>query len=232
MTRFLGTASLAIAGLAIVVLAADLAEAQPGGGGRGRGGRGRGGANAVTLAANAEVQTLIAVSDAQKTQITEISEKLQSDQAAIREAAADGPPDAAEIAKVTADAEAKIAAVLDASQNSKVLSILAQVLSGPSLNNSLMAKHLKITDAQKTKLTEVAAANRGGGGGGGGGGGRGGMTDEERAALEKQYTDVLTTEQQAEFAKLKAVQPVDEELMGQLRRGGGRGGRGGRGGGQ
>jgi hypothetical protein len=60
------------------------------------------------------------------------------------------------------------------------------------------------------------------------------MTPEEQAAQDKQYTDVLTTEQADAFAKLKAVQSVDEELATALRprgRGGRGGGRGGAGGG-
>jgi Spy/CpxP family protein refolding chaperone len=218
--------------LAVVVLAAQVAEAQPGGGqgrGRGRGfGRGGGGANVVTVASNGDVQTLIAATDDQKTKITEIRDKLQEDtQAAFAnmQEGADFAAIQAENAKLTADAEGKVVAVLDATQNEKVLSILANVGGGPSLNNSQMQKHLKVTDEQKTKLTEVAAANRGGGGGG-----RRGMSDEERAELDKQYTDVLNTEQQAAFAKLKTVQTVEDELMQQLRRGGGRG-RGRRGGG-
>jgi Spy/CpxP family protein refolding chaperone len=226
MTRFFRV-SMAVAGLAIVVLAAQVAEAQPGQGGgqgrgRGRGGFGRGG-NVVTVASNAQVQTLIAATDAQKTQIGEVNTKLQEDQGALFQNAGEGGIDVNELNKLVADAEAKVAAILDATQNSKVLSIMANVNGGQSLTNSQMQKHLKVTDAQKTQLTEVAAANRGGGG-------RRGMSDEERAALDKQYTDVLTTEQQAEFAKLKTVQAVDDELAQQLRRGGGRG-RGRRGGG-
>jgi Spy/CpxP family protein refolding chaperone len=227
MTR-LFRVSLAVAGLAIVVLAAQVAEAQPGQGGgqgrgRGRGGFGRGG-NVVTVASNAQVQTLIAATDDQKTKIGEVSSKLQEDQGALFQNAGEGGIDVNELNKLVADAEAKVAAILDATQNTKVLSIMANVNGGQSLTNSQMQKHLKVTDDQKSKLNEVAAANRGGGG-------RRGMSDEERAALDKQYTDVLTTEQQAEFANLKAVQAVDDELAQQLRRGGRGGGRGRRGGG-
>lgn len=244
MTRILGRVSVTAVALAIVVLAAEIAAAQDapgggrqgGGGGQGRGGgRGRGGqTSAVTVAANPQVQTLIAATDAQKTQITAINEDLTTKRQAVVEAAeGDFAAIATGTAKITAEAEEKVVAALDAAQNTKVLGILVNVLGGPSLTNSQVAKHLKITDPQKTKLEEVAAANRGGGGGGGG---RRGMTDEERTAQEKLYTDVLTADQQAEYAKLKAAQAVDEELMQALRprgrggRGGGGGGRGGRGG--
>lgn len=227
MTRVLGRVSMSAVALAVVVLAAQVAEAQPGGGqGRGRGQRGfggRGGANVVTIAANEQVQTMIAAKDEQKTKITEIRDKLQEDtQAAFTAAGDDFAAVIAENAKLTADAEGKVAAVLDATQNEKVLSILANVSGVQSLTNAQMQKNLKVTDEQKTKLTEVAAAAPRGG--------RRGMSEEEVAALDKQYTDVLSTEQQAAFAKLKTVQPVEDELAQQLRGRGGRG-RGRRGGG-
>jgi hypothetical protein len=233
--------------LAVVVLSAGAAIAQdapPGGGRGGRGGGfggggqgfggggrgGRGGLSTVSVASNEKVQGLISATADQKTKISEISTKLQEDQQAAIAGAADGGDFAAiqaASAKLVAEAEDKVAAALDATQNTKVLSVLANVGGAQSLTNSQVAKHLKLTDEQKTKLAAIAPAGRGGGGGG-----RRGMTPEEQAAQDKQYTDVLTTDQAAEFAKLKAVQSVDEELATELRpRGrGGRGGRGGAGG--
>jgi Spy/CpxP family protein refolding chaperone len=114
---------------------------------------------------------------------------------------------------------------LDAAQNTKVLGILANVAGAQSLTNSQIAKNLKLTEEQKTKLAAIAPAGRGGGGG------RGGMTPEEQAARDKEYTDVLTSDQAAAFAKLKEAQAVSEELATELRPRG-RGGRGGAGGGR
>jgi len=250
MTRFAGRLSVAVAGLAIVVLVAQIAEAQGRGGGR-RGGRGfgRGGQNTVSLAANEQVQEVITFTDPQKTKITEISEKLAEDQqAAFPEngfggGGGDFDPEAfaeyqTKVADLVAKAEAALTEAVDATQNVKLLSVLAQLRGGASLTDAAMATHLKVTPEQKTELAEVVAANtgrRGGGRGFGGGGrrGRGGLTAEEQAELDKQYTDVLTADQQAEFAKVKEAQELTDEQLQQLRgrRGGGGRGRGGRGGG-
>jgi Spy/CpxP family protein refolding chaperone len=242
MTRFLGKVSMTAVALAIVVVAAGVAVAQDepgagrggrgggfGQGGGGRGGRGgRGGVTVVTVASNETVQGLITATADQKTKITEISSKLQEDQQAAIAGAADGGDFAAiqtASAKLVADAEEKVAAALDAAQNTKVLGILANVAGAQSLTNSQIAKNLKLTEEQKTKLAAIAPAGRGGGGG------RGGMTPEEQAARDKEYTDVLTADQAAAFAKLKEAQAVSEELATELRPRG-RGGRGGAGGGR
>jgi hypothetical protein len=240
MNRYLGKVSLAAAGMAIVVLCAQLAEAQGGGGGGQGGGRGRRGGgfgtNAVTLASNAEVQTLLKLTDAQKTKITEINNKLRADRQELQSGGG-GPEMFAEMQKMNADAEAKVAEALDATQNTNLLSILVQASGGPALNNSLVAKHLKLTDAQKTQVGELAAPGRGGGGfrrGGGGGGGGEPPTPEQlaaqRAERDKPFIDLLTADQKTEWGKLEKAQAVGDELLQQLRQGG-RGRRGGRGGG-
>jgi hypothetical protein len=245
MTRLFGKVSMAALALAIVAVAAGVSAAQdePGrggrgggfgqGGGGGRGGRGgRGGqVSTVVIAANEKVQGLISATADQKTKITTISTELGTKQGELATASeGDFQAIAEGTRKLTSEAEDKVAAALDATQNTKVLSILANLQGAQSLTNAQIAKHLKLTEEQKTKLAAIAPPGRGAGGGGGGA--RGGMTPEEQAARDKQYTDVLTTEQAAEFAKLKAVQAVDEELATELRpRGrGGRGGRGGAGG--
>jgi hypothetical protein len=233
MTRSLGNLSLAVVALATVVLSAQLAEAQ-GGGGQGRQGRRGfgGGQSSVALAANPQVQELLKLTDAQKTKVSEINDKLRTDRQELFQGGGGGEPGAnlTEMAKLNADAEAKVAEALDATQNTNLLSVLIQVQGGPALANAQLAKELKLDDAQKSKVAELAGpgARRGGGG-------MRDATPEERAAAqaerEKQFTDILTADQQSAYAKIKAAQTVDSELLQQLSRGGGGRRRGGGGGG-
>jgi hypothetical protein len=236
MTRCLGKVSVAVAGLAIAVLCGQIAEAQGGGGGQGRGrGRGGFGQTVATLAANAQVQELINATDVQKTKIAEINTKLSEDRAELFQSAGEAGPAAmqGDMAKLNADAEAKVAEALDAAQRTKVLSVLIQVSGGPALNSSELQKELKVTDAQKSQLAEVATAGRGRGQRRG----MGDATPEEIAAQQaerdKPYLDLLTADQKAAWAKLKDAQPVEDEVLQQIRRGRGRrgGGQGGGGGG-
>jgi hypothetical protein len=239
MTRFLSRASLAIASVAIVVLAAQIADAQ-GGGGRGGQRRvggfgGRGGTSLVSLAGNAEVQTLLKITDAQKEKVTAINEKLTADRQELFQGGGGGGPEMlTEMQKLAADADAKVAEALDETQNTNILSVLIQAQGGAAATNAQLQKRLKITDAQKSQLAEVAAnAPRGRGRRGGAD-----MTAEEQAAAReaasKPYVDILTAEQKADWAKLEKAQAVPDTLLASLRAGGrgrGRGGRGGGGGG-
>jgi len=238
MSRFFSRVTLATAAVAIVVLCAQIADAQGGGGGGGRqggrqggraGGRGFGQQSVVSLAANPTIQELVKVTDAQKTKIEEANTKMTTARTELFQGGGGGDPAemAAEMQKLTTTADEAAAAALDEAQTTKVLSALIQVSGGAAANNAILQKRLKVTDEQKTKLT-AAAANRGGGGRG-----MRGATPEEIAAAQaerdKTFTDVLTADQKAEWAKIKdALKLTDEQLAG-LRGGGARGAGRGRG---
>jgi Spy/CpxP family protein refolding chaperone len=184
----------------------------------------------VWLANVDEVQAALNLSDEQKKKVDEINDDFSAGLRELRERRGDR----AEYRKLDEETSAKVAAVLDETQNKRLLGILAQVNVTSALNNSAIAKELDITDEQKKAIDEARQSSR----------------DDMEKALEelqsqnlsreeirtkrselradadKKLLAALTSEQQAQFEALKG-EPVKID-MGRLFRGG-RGDREGRG---
>ena len=230
MRRFSSRIAALIAGLAIVLAVSPMALAQPPEGGRGRGGRGPGGGmggpgvmSSVDLVGIEPVQAVLKLSDEQKTKITEITEKLREDRRELRQASEFNRE---EMDKLNSAAAAKVAEVLDADQQKRLVGILAQISLGAALNEPSVVKELNITDDQKKKLAEVADENRQSMRGL-----RDLSPDERREKMDSLRTEaenrikaVLTSDQQAQLEQLKG-----EKFEVDMSRLFGRGGPGGRG---
>jgi Spy/CpxP family protein refolding chaperone len=233
-----------LAGMAIVVLMAEVAQAQ--GGRRGRFGRGGFGRNIspVQLVAEAdEVRAALNVTPEQEEKIETINDELRD---ARREAFGGGGGGGGgdfraameEMEKLNQEASAKLAEVLEADQQKRLLGISIQVNGAAALSDPAVAKELSITDDQKTKLGEVRESNMEAA--------REAFRDlrdqdlsqdemREKAREIQQEGDkkllaVLNSDQQAKLEQLKG-EPVEID-MSQFRGRGFGGGRGGRGGGE
>jgi Spy/CpxP family protein refolding chaperone len=224
-----------------LVLSAQVVQAQPGQGpGGGPGGRFRGsfmrsgsgfGAGAkVRLATIEEVQKALKITDEQKKQIDDLNTELRDGFRTVLQGG--GGPEG--IQKLNEDVAAKLNEVLDDEQEKRLRGISIQII-GPNavLVDAEVAKALKITDEQKTKLEEAQRENmremgeafRGSG-----------APDESsrkkfeelRETGQQRLLDVLTSEQQEHLNAMKGEE-VKIDMM-KLRGGGGgmreRGGRG------
>lgn len=240
MNRFAGRALVAVAGVAIVMAMTCVVEAQRGEGGRGgRGGRGFGGrgfalTTTVRLATAEEVQKALNLTAEQKDKVADINEEFRDKQGELFRQGGDPRETREEAQKLNQESAAKLADVLDETQNKRLLGILAQVDVDAALSNADIAKELGISEDQKEELRDVREANREAFGDA--------MRDlqdlsreeratkinELRAEEGKKLLAVLDSDQQAKFEALKG-EPVKVD-MSQFRMGGGRGGRGGRGG--
>ncbi|HJQ79201.1 MAG TPA: hypothetical protein VJ828_04565 [Lacipirellulaceae bacterium] len=236
MSRFSGRVSWVLASLAIIALVAEVAEAQREGGRRGRGGRFGGRLIApVQLVAEAdEVRAALNVTPEQEEKIEAINDELRE---ARREAFSNREGDfraaQGEMEKLNQEASAKLAEVLDADQQKRLLGISIQVNGAAALSDPAVAKELEITDEQKTKLDEARESN---------------MEaareafrdlrdqelsqDEMRAKFQeiqqegdKKLLAVLTSDQQAKLEELKG-EPVEVDMSQFRGRGFGGGGRG------
>jgi hypothetical protein len=235
MTRLTGRILWTIAALAIVVAAAEVAEAQREGGrrGGGRGGFGRGGGfnlSAVDLAAAEEVQAALNLTDEQKQKVEEIEDQLREDRRDLFQQGGGGDFRAMqeEREKLNQEAAAKLAEVLDETQQKRLMGIRIQVNGASSLFEEEVAKELAITEDQKSTLADIQDSNREAA--------REAFQDfqdlsrEERNAKfqelrtegDKKLLAALTSDQQAQFKALQG-DPVEID-MSQFRRGfGGRG---------
>jgi Spy/CpxP family protein refolding chaperone len=235
MTRFSCKVWPVLAVIAVVLVASQLANAQPEERRRGRGGEGRRfgggfGMPGIRLATLDEVQEALKLSDEQKTKVEEINDKFRDD---FRKLLDDGP-DPEEMRKLSQDASAKLAEVLDDDQEKRLRGISIQVMgAGAVVADPELAKELNVTEEQKEKLRDASMENM-----------RamrdafGEMWDlpedqrrtkgeELRADANKKLLAVLTSDQQEQLESLKGEKV--EIDMSQLR-GPGRGGFGGRGG--
>jgi hypothetical protein len=241
MKRFTGRAWVAIAGVAIVIAMAQVAAAQREEGGRGRGGRGfgRGGGfrlTTVRLATAEEVQAALGLSDEQKTKVADINEEFRDQQRELfRQGGGDPREIQEEAQKLNQEAAAKLAEALDATQNKRLLGILAQVDVDAALGNADISKELDITEEQKESLAEVRRSN-----GEAMDEARQEMRDQDlspeemtakmdelRTEASKKLLAALSSDQQAKFEALKG-EPVRIDMAQFRMFGGGRGGRGGR----
>jgi hypothetical protein len=229
----------AVAALAILVAAAEVAEAQLEGGrrGRGRGGFGRGGGfnvSAVDLAAAEEVQAALNLTDEQKQKVEGIQDQLRDDRRDLFEQGGGGDFRAMQEdrEKLNQEAAAKLAEVLDETQQKRLMGIRIQVNGASSLFEEAVAKELGITEDQKSSLAEIQDSNREAA--------RDAFQDfqdlsrEERMAKfeelrtegDKKLLAALTSDQQTQYEALKG-DPVEIDRS-QFQRGFGGRGRGGR----
>ena len=168
MSRISGRVLWTVAAMAMVVAMAQVAEAQREGGRRGGGGRGfgRGGfgpISAVQLVADAEeVQTALSLTDDQKTKVDEINDQLREDRRDLFQPGGGGDFRAMreEMEKLNTEAAAKLAEVLDAGQQKRLMGIQIQVNGAEMLLDAAVAKELNVTDDQKSKLEEARDENR------------------------------------------------------------------------
>jgi Spy/CpxP family protein refolding chaperone len=211
-----------VAALVVVVLMAQVAEAQRGEGGRrGRGGRGMIGRNIsmVQLVSRSDaVQAALKTTDEQKAAIEELSDQLRADSREVIDRGGGGFRAAQEeIAKLNEKASAKLAEVLVAEQQKRLMGISIQVNGAAALAEPAIAKELKITKEQEAKLDEVRESNMEAA--------RETFADfrdlsreevqakfqEVRAESDKNLLAVLTSEQQAQFEALKG-DPVEVDM--------------------
>jgi hypothetical protein len=234
-----------LAALAIIAVVAEVAQAQREGGRRGRGMRGFGRfISSVQLVSEAdEVRTALNVTPEQEEKIEVINDELRE---ARREAFGGGGGGGgdfraarAEMEKLNQEASAKLAEVLDADQQKRLLGISIQVNGAASLSDPAVAKELEITDEQKTQLEEARESNMEAS--------REAFQDLRDQELsqeemrekfqqiqqegDKKLLAVLTSDQQAKLEQLKG-EPVEVDMSQFRGRGGFGGGRGFGGGGR
>jgi Spy/CpxP family protein refolding chaperone len=247
MTRLSGRVLWTVVALAIVVAAAQVAEAQREGGRRGRGGFGGrfGGGrgfemSALQLAAQAEeVQAALNLTGDQKDKIEEINDQLREDRRDLWEPGSGDDYPGEEMEKLTNEANAKLADVLDDGQKKRLMGIQIQVNGASTLFDDAVAKELGVTEDQKSQLSDVRDSNREAT--------MEALRDSEdlsreermekfqelRTEGDKKLLAVLTSDQQSQYESLKG-EPVEvdrSQFRGRGGFGGGRGegrGRGGR----
>jgi Spy/CpxP family protein refolding chaperone len=237
MKRFSGKLGMAIAAVAIAVIVSQIAVAQNEGR-RGRGGRGGGPGgpggpggflNMNMLLSVDKVQTELKLSDEQKSKLEKVNKEVSEERSKLRESGT--RPDPEKMEKMREANQAKVNEVLDAGQQKRLMGIYIQVAGPRALGDPAVAKELKITDEQKTKLREALGSMRPARDGGGA---RGGSREEAQAKMEKardeankKVMEVLTADQQKKLESLKG-EKVDIKLSDLFRQGGGgqRGGRG------
>jgi hypothetical protein len=235
-----------VAAMAILVAAAQVAEAQREGGRRGGGrgfGRGFGGrgleVSGLQLAAQVDaVQAALNLTDEQKGKIEDINDQFREDRRDLFQQGGGGDFPREELEKLTNDANAKLAEVLDEGQQKRLMGIQIQVNGASMLLDAAVAKELGVTEDQKSQLEEIRQEN--------GELARDAMEElrdqdlereemmekmgekmrELRTEGDKKLLAALTTDQQTQFEALKG-DPVEIDRS-QL--GGGFGGRGGFGG--
>lgn len=130
--------------------------------GRGGGGmRGFGGFSRTQLVTLKEVQAELKFTDDQKKLATDTLAKLNEDRAAARDSAGgDFAAVAEKNAKLTAEADAKIAEKLDDAQKKRLLEIFVQQNKTGALADAEVQKALGLDEAAVKKLAEARAANR------------------------------------------------------------------------
>jgi len=188
------------------------------GGGKGnRGGGGRGGVNPITVVKVEGVQKDLELSGDQKDSIA----KLEPETVNFQDFQGDFAGMAKKMAEVRESSLKKVDEILQPPQRARLDEILLQVDGVAALRQPTVAEKLKLTDDQKTKLTELFA-QRGQGGGGGGGGAQ---AREERDA---KAMEILTADQKSQFTSMqgKKIEIDRAALMGGFGRQGGKGAKG------
>ena len=167
-----------------------------------------------------EVQTALKLTDDQKTKVDEINDELRDDRRELFQGGGGGGDfrACARNGETEQEAAAKLAEVLDAGQQKRLMGIQIQVNGADVLLEPAVAKELNVTEDQKTKLEEVqrrksqammrcsgtkckisiatSDAQK---------------LQEIRAEADKKLLAVLTSEQQAQFEALKG-EPVEIDM--------------------
>jgi len=225
MQRWFLKAAFVASGLAMFWAVADSAWAQPGGGRGSRGGRGMSGfgpPSAMRLITVEEIETELKLTDDQKKKISEINGDFED---SLREAFGGGGG-REKMQQLMEDASTKLAEVLDDAQEKRLMGIVIQVNGANATMDPAVAKELKITDEQKSKLGDVRRNTRdqfmeirdlpedk-----------RREAMDDLRKEIDGKLMEVLTDEQKTQLESLKGE--AVEIDMSQFRGGPGREGRG------
>jgi len=205
--------------LVAVAVVATVSSAMAQGGGKGnRGGGGRGGVNPITVVKVEGVQKDLELSSDQKDSIA----KLEPETVNFQDFQGDIAGMAKKMAEVRESSLKKVDEILQPPQRARLDEILLQVDGVAALRQPTVAEKLKLTDDQKTKLTELFA-QRGQGGGGGGGGGAQAREERDAKAME-----ILTADQKSQFTSMqgKKIEIDRAALMGGFGRQGGKGAKG------
>jgi hypothetical protein len=222
MNKLMGRGFFALAVLAIVAIASNPVLAQ------GRGGRGGGRMQNYSmsrLATLAEVQADLKLNDEQKTKITEIADQVRGEAREVFQAGAGGGNvDFAKLQQIYQDASDKVNALLDASQQKRLMEITVQVNGPAALSEAAVRKQLMFTDEQNTKFAEAVKTNQEA---------MRSLRDlpreeqrDKRQELNKEADEkllgILTAQQKTEFEALKGA-PLTVDLSPLAPRGGGGG---------
>jgi len=193
--------------LVATVALTSTALAQRGGGGFGM----RGGGGGIGMLRTPEVQTELKLTDEQKTKVTALSEKLQSERRGQGQNFQD--LSAEERQKMMADRRAaedkQLGEILNADQMKRYHQLQLQQTGMMAVTQKDVADQLNLTADQKTKIQEIVSAQqaemRSMFQGGGGGGDRSAMR-EKMMAMRKQTDDkiaaVLTDDQKSKWKEL------------------------------
>lgn len=151
------TAVLWSASAALVIALVQPAAAQRGGAGA----RLFGAIPAPTLALLSEVQSALELTDAQKQTVGEVQNELNDlRREAFQSAQGDFDQMRLDIAKVYADMTTKLNASLEEAQQKRLHQVYLQVNGPVALADEWVANALELSDEQKNKLEEAAAASR------------------------------------------------------------------------
>lgn len=186
---------------AVVVLSSTPLCAQ-GRGQRGGGGFGRGMMtySRAQLATLSEVQAALKLTDEQKKLATEVVEKFNADRAELRGSGGGGGFAAMQeqVAKLTAEADAKLAEKLDDAQKKRLMEIYVQQNGTAALADAEVQKTLGLDEAAIKKLEEARNANR----------------EAMMAAMQELGQDATPEERQEKMQTVRKT--ADEKLLGAL----------------
>jgi Spy/CpxP family protein refolding chaperone len=223
MKRFTGRLCAIVVATLVVAMVSQVAlaqnESKRGRGGRGGGAGGPGGRmgqpSMAMMAMNPKVQEALKLSDDQKSKLEKLSEESMASMRELRSSG--GRPDPEKMRKMREEQTDKVNSVLDDSQRKRLMGIFIQVAGNGAVMDPAVGKEIGLTDDQKTKLRDAMGPPPEGGQGGGAQAFR-----ERREKMEKEVSDMLTSDQKAKLESLKGEKvDIDPASL----RGGGRGGR-------
>ncbi len=208
-----------------VAVAVSVSNAMAQGGGKGRGGGfGRGGLSPITVVKVEGVQADLQLDQGQKDKLASL-EATQIDRQAMADLSQEDRQK--KVAEIRAGDLKKVDEILLPPQRERLAEIMLQLEGPRALVRPEVATKLKLTDDQKSKLTELFQPGQGGFGGGQGGGQGGFAAAMEE--LNKKAMDILTADQRDQYTKMqgKKTEVSMRDIMGA---GGGFGNKGRKGG--
>jgi len=207
-----------IAAIVVGLMACQEARAQNRRGGGRMGGMQRG-VSPLTVAASPAVQKELGLSEDKAAKIKDLTADIRQEMQDLREAAnlpAGGrdasPEDRQKIATAMAEIQKKVNDkflpklndILDKNQQTRLHEIAIQAAGAGALQDAAVVKDLALTKEQQDKIAAVIKESRGRGPGGGGADAA--AIRERRAEQLAKVTEVLTKDQQAQFAKMQGKQ--------------------------